>query len=278
MEDENRLRNTNHLILPLEEELQLLKELNSFPLGQFLLKNKGLDGYWTSFVLFHKPDNMLTSPLEQWFFTSSPALKATRERFFIFQKKLQENLKSKMTLASVPCGLMDDLLSLDYSQTENINLVGIDLDPRALEYAQKNAQKYELQHCTHFIKKDAWELRISQEFDIVVSNGLNIYEPNDQKVIELYQQFFQSLKPGGLFITSFMTPPQNSSGQTLWQNFNAHDLLKQKALFVDILQVKWQCFRTEDQMRQHLIAAGFVPQEIIFDNQNMFPTIVAKKV
>ena len=33
-----------------------------------------------------------------------------------------------MQLASAPCGLMDDLLTLNYHNVSNIRLTGIDLD------------------------------------------------------------------------------------------------------------------------------------------------------
>ena len=50
-----QLQKKTGLALPLEEELKILEELQSFELGQFLLANKGLDGFWTAYVILHGP-------------------------------------------------------------------------------------------------------------------------------------------------------------------------------------------------------------------------------
>ncbi len=102
------------------------------------------------------------------------------------------------------------------------------------------------------------------------SNGLNIYEGNDERVIDLYKEFYNSLVPGGILVTSFLTPPP-------WDKANVDALKKQKAIFGDILQASWQHFRSESQTRQQLEAAGFTILEIIYDTQGLFPTVVAQK-
>ncbi len=76
-------------------------------------------------------------------------------------------------------------------------------------------------------------------YDIITSNGLNIYQPNDEKLIDLYKKFYQALKPGGILITSFLTPPPSISTESTWKNFDLSDALKQKVLFSDIIQVNW---------------------------------------
>ena len=207
----------------------------------------------------------------------APAVKATRERFYIFQKQLQKHLHSNMSLFSIPCGLMDDLLLLDYSCTENVFLVGIDLDNESLELAHNNATKLERKIKTFFIKKDAWQLESTEKYDLITSNGLNIYEPDNQKVIYLYKEFYKALKPGGILITSFLTPPPILARDSSWKNFDPEDVKKQKAIFGDILQVTWQAFRAESQTRKQLTCARFDILGIIYDTQGMFPTIIAQK-
>lgn len=180
-----------------------------------------------------------------------------------------------MTLASIPCGLMDDLITLDYTKYNNISLVGIDLDPESIQFAQVNALA--IKPKTVFLQKNAWELNTHNTYDLITSNGLNIYEPEDNKVIQLYKVFFQSLKSKGIFITSFLTPPHSISKESIWKNINSEDLKKQKSIFSDIIQAKWQTFRTEDQVRSHLESAGFKVVQVIYDSQGMFPTIIAEK-
>ena len=130
-EHQERLKASKNLVLPLDQELSLLEQLNEFELGRFLLMNKGLNGYWTSYIILHGPQKQQLHPLEHWMLHNSPAVLATQERFGIFKKHLQQQLKTGMTLASVPCGLMDDLLGLDYSAHYDIKLVGIDLDEKS---------------------------------------------------------------------------------------------------------------------------------------------------
>jgi chemotaxis methyl-accepting protein methylase len=39
-----------------------------------------------------------------------------------------------------------------------------------------------------------------EEFDLISSNGLNIYVKDKEQVIALYQKFFDALKPGGTLV------------------------------------------------------------------------------
>lgn len=276
-ETKDRLKSAASLTLSLEEELALLDQLAQIPLGRFLLENKGLNGEMTAYIILHGPKEPPKSSLEEWMLHKCPVVKATQERFQIFRDQLQKSLKDGMTLTSLPCGLMDDLLGLDYSEVKDIKLVGIDLDGRSLKLAEENAKNKTGNFEASFFKKDAWHLNAAEECDILTSNGLNIYEKNDQKVIELYDQFYKALKPGGILVTSFLTPPPLLSKDSPWRNYNPGDVLKQKALFGDIIEASWQSFRTESQTRQQLEEAGFKVTDIIYDTQYMFPTVVAKK-
>lgn len=263
--------------LSLSEEVALLEQLSEFELGRFLLVNKGLNGYWTSYIILHGPQQENLHPLEEWILHHAPTVKATQERFRIFQKVLQENLKDNITITSVPCGLMDDLLTLNYANAKNIRLVGIDLDKKSLDLAQEQAKLINLSN-VEFVQNNAWEINYKEDFDIITSNGLNIYEPDDNKVIVLYKQFYKALKPEGILIISFLTPPPALSKESTWKNIDSQDALKQKAIFTDIIGATWQSFRTEAKTRTQLEAAGFQVLDIIYDSQGIFPTVVARKL
>lgn len=267
---EARLKSEENLTLPLDETLSLLKDMTQFELGNFLLKNKGLNGYWTSYIILRAPKKTDLSPLEAWVVNNAPAVKATQERFHIFQKEIQARLKSSMTLASAPCGLMDDLLGLDFSGCKDITLVGLDLDQKTLELAKDNAKRKRIAFAK-FVKKDAWDLGHDERYELLTSNGLNIYEPNDRRVISLYKGFHKVLKPNGVLITSFLTPPE------AWKDVDTQDALKQKAIFGDIIQAGWQSFRTEAETREQLKKAGFKMVKFIYDSKGMFPTVIATK-
>ena len=111
------------------EVLRLRSALGQFELGRFLLDNRGLNGYWTSYVLLFpdrgrqtnlSSDGTPLSELETWLLNRCPIILATQERFRIAQMVTQQQLRAGMSLASLPCGLMDDLLSLDYTNHEGL--------------------------------------------------------------------------------------------------------------------------------------------------------------
>lgn len=264
---QERLKNSADLALPLDEELKLLEELTQFKLGKWLLENKGLNGFWTAYLILHAPEKQNLSTLENFVVNELPVVCATRERFGIFQKQLHKYVKPGMAVASAPCGMMDDLLLLEI---DNLNLYGLDLDENSIKLATENALKFGKK--AEFAKSNAWDLSAYQgKFNVITSNGLNIYESDDAKVTELYKQFNMALASEGILITSFLTPP------AAWQNIDAEKLKKQRAIFKDIIGAKWQSFRTEEVTKKQLEAAGFEVIEIIYDKQHMFPTVVARK-
>ncbi len=270
-----RLKNSTILSLPLNDELELLHQLSEFELGRFLLSHRGLNGYWTAYIILHAKLKKDLHPLEDWLVHCAPGILATQERFGVFQEKLHEYLKENSSIASIPCGLMDDLLQLNTTNLSNVAMFGIDLDTESLELARKSSLT-RLTDAT-FFQRDAWDLGEEGRFDLITSNGLNIYEPDSQRVIALYQEFFKALKPGGILITSFLTPSPAADNESTWRHYNPEDILKQSAIFKDILQVNWQATRTEKETRAQLTKAGFRVCEVIYDSQGMFPAIVVQK-
>ena len=274
---QERLKSATNLTLPLREELALLEQMNEFELGRYLLNNRGINGYWTAYWLIHGPQKKLEHPLEDWLINRAPYFMGSRERFKIFAKQTQQRIKDNMKIASIPCGLMDNLLRLDYSGIKNISIVGIDLDEDSLTLAKENAKLLGNEKIASFIKSSAWNLNKPDEFDIITSNGLNFYEQDDEKVVKLYTEFYKALKPTGILITSFLTPSPALSKASSWKNVNPEDALKQKAIFFDIIDARFSAFRTEAQTRKQLEEAGFHIVEVIYDSQGVFPTIVARK-
>lgn len=253
----------------------MLEQLLAHPFTLSIFTGKGLDGEATRLIIGGMPGE--TNSIVRWICDKAPAVLATRERFGIFRTKLQALLHNDAELASVPCGVMDVLLGLDLQSVRNVRFTGIDLDARSLELARKNAITKGLDGISSFHKSDAWQLSaFAGRFDVITSNGLNIYEADDARVTALYQEFFKVLKPGGTLVTSFLTPPL-ALGGTTWKNVNMLDAAKQRILFGTIIGVNWQNFRTEQTTRAQLEAAGFVNVEITYDTQGMFPTVIAKK-
>lgn len=271
-----------------DKQLELLEQLTEFEVGRFLIERGGANGFWIHHAVTHPTIGRLTNldrhgkpfhPLETFLLDSAPITLATQERFSFFKAQIQQRISEGCCLASVPSGLMADLLDIDYSALENFTLYGIDLDPETLSQAKGYAEeKSLLEHC-HFYEKDAWALGMTEKFDLLASNGLTIYEHDNNKVVDLYRKFYNALKPSGILVTSFMTPPPAPGFKTEWvlEHVNPQNALLQKIIFADVLGVKWQAFRTEETVRAQLKEAGFQEIEILYDKAHIFPTVVAKK-
>lgn len=245
-------------------------------IGSEIFDQQGLNGKNTAYLI--TGDENEEHSLMRWLLDKAPTVLATRERFGIFQQQIKELLNSgSRSFASVPCGVMDDLLTLDFQGIKGTSLTGVDLDPESLTLARASAEQKKI--ICDFYKKDAFNLSdFYEKFDVLISNGLNIYVDNDDKVIDLYKEFFKSLRDGGTLITSFLTPPPLLGGNT-WKNIDNSDVIVQSILFKLIIGVKWQNFRTKKDTIKQLMAAGFKSENIkvIYDSRGMFPTVMAKK-
>lgn len=268
------------LYTSVERQLEILSELSQFELGRFLIERGGLNGFWTHYVVSHpeKPKK-LSSLLETFLLERAPTCLATQERFVIFKREIQKEISEGCIFASIPSGLMGEFLDLDFSLLSSFSLQAIDLDLETLSQAKNYAKMKGLEKFCTFTQKDAWNLNSRDYFDLIASNGLTIYEQSDEKVLQLFQEFYKSLKSKGTLITSFLTPPPIGDKKTEWEmsHIDSQDALLQKVIFADILGAKWQVFRSERTVRELLKKAGFQSVEILYDKAHIFPTIIARK-
>jgi SAM-dependent methyltransferase len=236
----------------------------------------GLSGRWTHYVLTQRQSD---HPIEHFLLNRAPVVKATQQRFQIFQQIIQAQIQDGVSFASIPSGFMGDLLLLDYRRAERFELAGIDLDPESLEGAKALAKERGLEAHVRLFLKDAWNLGVSGQYDLIASNGLNIYEPSEERTIALYRQFLGALKPGGLLVTSFLTPPPGQNHRCEWdmKKISMEDLFLQKIISADILESRWRCFQTREQMENVLRSAGYSEIEVIYDEARIFPTMTARR-
>ncbi|CAA0105424.1 Uncharacterised protein [BD1-7 clade bacterium] len=266
----------------IDQCLKIVDDLRGFPMGRFLLANQGgFNGYWTAYMIgrsrIHGP---YFNELESFLINQAPTVLATRERFDIFQREIQARLYEGIRIASVPCGLMQDLLTLNLSGYYDVNLIGIDLDTDALTHAKQFAQQQGISAQCQFIQADAWTLALDEPVDILTSNGLNIYEADDDKVTALYRSFLNTLKPGGTLITSFMTLTPAQTPVSRWQTdkIDGNALARQKWVLLDTLAARWSgCNRSHETTLLQLHDAGFTDVQFIDGLTSIFPTIVARK-
>lgn len=264
----------------LTQVLETVEALSEFELGRFLIKNKSLSGYWTWYVILGFNNHSISSPIEKYLVEKAPAILATRERFTIFQTLLSKYIKSNSVVCSLPCGLMVDLLTLKLPQeVKEVRFVGIDLDAVVFDLAKNLAKELRVQTHCEFFHKDAWNLNIQNQFDLITSNGLNIYESDDSKVVSLYRGMYDALKNQGHLICSALTPPPTATTVSEWNmdKINKKDLETATTIFKTILQATWSNFRSSDKTCEQLREAGFTNIEIYWDTQRMFPTFLAQK-
>ncbi len=266
----------------------LFEEMKNSPIGLKLIEHKGLNAEMTrQTVLYdslikpvgHYSDGTALADFDRKFYETFPVVKATQERGEIFKKLLQQALPKEGVVGSCPCGLTDDLLRLNYDGAGGVSLVGIDLDQQALDQAKENAEKLLVLIPYSFEKKDAWDLKSPERFDVLTSNDLNIYVKNEEKVKSLYRSFYNSLKPDGVLVISALTPPPALDPKCEWDfsNINQEALLMQKRILNDILNIKWLNFRRSDVTVTQLKEAGFKTVDIYWDQAKMFPTFFCKK-
>ena len=196
-----------------------------------------------------------------------------------FKHLLQQNLKNNITIASVPCGVMQDIASVDFSNYFNYKIIGVDIDEKVLSSADFCSRKKEYYKFLELRKEDAWNLSFKKNIDIIMSCGLNIYEFNKTRILNLYKSFYEALSPGGILISSFLTYPPDEGHFSDWDltKIAEEDMILERILFKDILDMKFRNFKTSKEMINELKNIGFQDVKVYFDNQKIFPTIFATR-
>lgn len=273
----------------IKEQLTLLNELSKFPLGQFMIQNRGLNGFWTTYFLRHPEKGRVTqlnsegqpfSKLETFLLDQAPLVLAAQERYKIVLQELQKRAcLSNQVFASVPCGTLDDLMHLNFKETQNLQIYGVDLDQDVLQSIEADIEKHPLKSKIRLLHQDAWEFDLPEKASCIVSNGLNVYVESEKRLIDLYRHFYDQLKERGELIMSFITPGPQEDKACEWKLSQEMktNLLKQKVIFSDLLQAQWQYFRSTKDTEQQLVEAGFKQVTFLYEASCMFPVAIAKK-
>eukprot|EP00808_Paulinella_micropora_P008805 g33422.t1 len=272
------------------EQLDILEGLTGFDIGRFMLVNRGWNGFYTHYALTHPWQRRKSGvgldgkPLSKWerfFLDECPLVRATQERFEHFLRENQKAVVPGARLVCVPSGMLGELLYLDFSKLspkDQVSLVGSDLDRVTFRDAANLAAEIKLPPQVHvsFQQCDAWKLSQSLgqgQFDLLSSNGLAIYEPDDQKVCALYGEFYKALKPGGVLVTSFFTTEEEWDKSQV----DSEALRKQRIMLGDVLGVGFLNLRSESVTREQLAQVGFTDVRLLNDRAHIMPTIVARK-
>jgi hypothetical protein len=266
------------LLIPLTEVTSLIQQLKEFELGRAMLTTGALTSTWVDYMCHHEtsPTN---HPLETWFLSRSPKIKAARERYVITQKAIQHYLKSNIAFCVLPCGVISKVAELDYSNIENIKIIGYDNDVLGLVRAEMQMQHLVNQGKVNLLllKKNIWLIDDCNQHDLIISNRLSVLESDSQKVLGLFEKYYTALKHDGIFICSFFTPsPLNNLHSSTWKDVDVNDMLIEHSIFVDIMDFQ-PASRSEEEMITLLQKAGFEIVDIFYDTHCIYPTVVARK-
>ncbi|MDN3505085.1 MAG: class I SAM-dependent methyltransferase [Rhabdochlamydiaceae bacterium] len=261
------------------QQLKYLRLLCEFPLGKSLLATGEISSYWIDIITQKKPNNSSHNFIESFLKQNSFSIKRWKEIFIIFQDLMSSKIQKCTSLASIPCGIMRDVFSLDFSKSTNIRLIGIDLDPNVLEQASVLAESYCLTKRTELFMLDAWKLPFQEEIDVISSCGLNIYESSTKRLFELYRCFFKSLRPGGTLLLHFLTYPPSYGEISEWkiQYMDPQTVLLDRIIFEDILNLKLTNFSSSPQMEKMLNQVGFKHCTFYYDSFSTSAVVQAKK-
>ena len=266
------------------EQLKVLEEFSKTSLGRHIILTGGANGLWTDYMIsypwrkgIHAGSMLTMSRLEYYVVFECLSVLAQRELFLRSQQVAQEHVKEGAVLVSLPCGVMRDLLELDFSKVKDINLIGIDIDREAVEAAKKLADQRNVDQ-VNFLMEDAWELRLSKEADFLSSIGLNVYESNRDRVVALYGRVYEALKPQGVFFTGVLTYPPGFEKQSDWSpSLKKEQIAMDKILIEDVLDLEFQNYRTLEEIKEDFNRAGFKDVMIYPDKNCIFPAVIARK-
>jgi hypothetical protein len=272
---------------------QLISDLEQWArsdLGAWMLTRGGWDGFWTRYAVTYPQRRAAGAPepdneVERLFLTHAPAVLATQQRFVHFQDLLARHVPGAKLAMSLPCGAMDDLLGLPAGPSGPV-LVGADLDPTSLQLAWQAACEAGLSGRTVTVQMDAWHPDdaaithgdptlisggLAGRVDVLTSNGLNIYVPEDERVVGLYRAFRTLVRPGGILVTSALTP----AGDPNIPDADSQATQRCRGLLM-MSAVMWANPRPVDLTVAQLGAAGFEVVEVRHDQRRLFPTFLAR--
>ena len=116
-------------------------------------------------------------------------------------------LRPDSAVASIPCGLMSEVLLATSEPFSDVHLYAIDNDSKNFDLIQEKYGERLVGNDFHKVPKNALDIDYEKEhkerFDVICSIGFTIYLPNDDDVQKLFNGFYIALKKNGMLVTNF---------------------------------------------------------------------------
>lgn len=262
----------------LQKPLELLDRLMAFSLGRFWLQNHRLNAHWYDYIMRTHLDSQVSTALERQILYDFPIVLAKRQSFKTIQTILQQSLQNGLHMASAPCGVMGEILTLDYQAIKNIRLTAIDADFQSIVHAGELAEEKGLSTVVSFFQTDLEGLNPKDAYHILIHHAWTMGNFSKNKIQPFLRQCFKALQPGGLFISNFSTCSPEQSKDSPWHMsaISPEMLRLQNLLFSQIIRHVEEPTQTLDSMANFLKEAGFSGIEFIPDDSKMVVTILAK--
>ena len=111
-------------------------------------------------------------------------------------------------VASVPCGLMSEVLLATQEPFTGVDLLAIDLEDDNFNLIREKYSDRLQNNTWHEEKRDALQLDNTERFDLICSIGFTIYIKDDAEVQRLFKRFYAALKQNGKLVTNFAALPK----------------------------------------------------------------------
>lgn len=257
-----------------------LNELVAFPIGRFILVNGGLNGYWTNYLARIGCDminerakaRQFTNETEEYIVASSAEMRGEHE--MLLRNIIGPLLKPGLAVASVPCGLMSEVL-LAAEHFEGVKLYAIDIDNCNFDLIREKYGDRLVGNEFHPLAMDALTLDFDCKFDLITCLGFVMYLKEDY-FPDFLSRLHRALKPGGRLILSFY--PEASEHSTLFACDAA--LSRMEAIdreFVMCIEVRYTTRISTSAMVRYFSKAGFVRISIHGGTYYILPFIEAFK-
>ena len=237
---------------------QRLNELATIPTGRYMLVNGGWNGYWTNHLAcvgcdailsttrLYKFSNETEEYLIKWFAGKRG------EHELLLRSIIGPLLKPGCVVASVPCGLMSEVL-LATHHFWGVKLYAIDIDKTNFDLIREKYGDRLFGNEFHPLEMDALTLDFECAFDLITCLGFVMYL-KEERFPYFLSRLYRALKPGGRVLLSFLP---DASEQPPHYPFDTARHPVASEIFM-CTEVRFTTKYATSMMLRHFLQAGFV--------------------